>query len=337
MLGGVAVGAAAMVCPMYIAEISPAPLRGKLVAFYQLAITVGILLAYLSNYLLLNSGENNWRWMFSSQAVPSLLFFFSLFIVFESPRWLIRKSRSKEAEAILTKVGGSYYAKVESAIITKSVSHQVKENVKDLFKHDVAFILFLGIVIAVFSQAVGQNSLFSYAPEIFKQAGISEDSAFLQSVILGFINFLFTFIALVTIDKVGRKRLLMTGSILLFIDALALAYAFYAQLGNIWMLTFVLAFIAIYAATVGPVTWVILSEIFPNRIRGNAMSVATLGLWVANFFTTASFPLMKAQLGLPGTFAVHAGLCLVYFLLIKRNVPETQGKSLEEIENALVR
>ncbi|WP_316814186.1 sugar porter family MFS transporter [Pedobacter heparinus] len=337
MLSGVAVGAAAMVCPMYIAEISPAPLRGRLVAFYQLAITAGILLAYLSNYLLLNTGENNWRWMFSSQAVPSLLFFFGLFIVSESPRWLIRKSKTAEAKAILTRIGGSGYAQEETAIITRSFSHEIKENVKDLFKRDVAFILFLGILIAVFSQAVGQNSLFSYTPEIFKQAGMPEDNAFLQSVILGFINFLFTFIAIASIDKFGRKKLLMMGSILLFIDALALGYAFYAQLPGIWVLSFVLAFIAIYAATLGPVTWVVLSEIFPNRIRGNAMSMATLGLWLANFFTTASFPLMKAYLGLPGTFAVHAGICLIYFLFIRRNVPETKGKSLEEIETTLIK
>ena len=337
MFSGIAVGAAAMVCPMYIAEISPAPLRGRLVAFYQLAITAGILLAYLSNYLLLNTGENNWRWMFSSQAVPSLLFFFGLFIVFESPRWLIRKSKTAEAEAILTRIGGHDYAKEETISIARSFSHEIKENVKDIFKPDVAFILFLGILIAVFSQLTGQNSLFSYAPEIFKQAGMPEDTAFLQSVILGFINFLFTFIAIATIDKFGRKKLLMMGSVLLFIDALALGYAFYAQLPGIWVLSFVLAFIAIYASTLGPVTWVILSEIFPNRIRGNAMSMATLGLWLANFFTTASFPLMKAYLGLPGTFAVHAGVCFTYFLFIRRNVPETKGKSLEEIETTLIK
>ncbi|MEJ7779801.1 MAG: sugar porter family MFS transporter [Daejeonella sp.] len=335
MLSGVAVGVAAMVCPMYIAEISPAPLRGRLVAFYQLAITAGILLAYFSNYLLLGSGENNWRWMFSSQAVPSLLFFFGLFLVFESPRWLIRKEKTVDAKRVLAKIGGDIYADKESAAITKSFAHEVKENITDLFKKDVSFILFLGVMIAIFSQAGGQNSLFSYAPEIFKQAGMSEDTAFLQSVILGLINFLFTFIAIATIDKIGRKKLLMFGSALLVIDALALSYSFYAQLPGVWILTFVLGFIAIYAATIGPVTWVALSEIFPNRIRGNAMSLATLSLWIANFFTTASFPLMKANFGLPATFAIHAGICLIYFVFVRSKVPETKGKSLEEIEKAL--
>lgn len=337
MLSGVAVGAAAMVCPMYIAEISPATLRGRLVAFYQLAITAGILLAYFSNYLLLNTGPNNWRWMFSAQTIPSLLFFFCLFTVSESPRWLIRKSRNAEAIVILEKIGGSDYATAESKIISGSFSREFKERIKDLFTRDMIPTLILGVTIAVFSQAVGQNSLFSYAPEIFKQAGISVDTAFLQSVMLGFVNFLFTLIAIATIDRFGRKKLLITGAILLFADAIVLAYCFYAALQGIWILLFVLAFIAIFAATLGPVTWVILSEIFPNRVRGNAMSLATLALWVANFFATASFPLIKAYAGLPATFAFHAIICLVYFLLIRKFVTETRGRSLEEIEKVLTR
>jgi MFS family permease len=190
-------------------------------------------------------------------------------------------------------------------------------------------------MIAIFSQAGGQNSLFSYAPDIFKQAGMAEDSAFLQSVILGLINFIFTFIAIGTIDKVGRKKLLMYGSVLLFLDALAIASAFYLQWPGVWVLTFVLGFIAIYSATLGPVTWVALSEIFPNRIRGNALALATLALWIANFFTTASFPVMKTHIGLPATFAVHAGICFLYFLFVRSKVPETKGKSLEEIERTL--
>lgn len=335
MLSGVAVGTAALVCPMYIAEISPAPFRGRLVAFYQLAITAGILLAYLSNYLLLGTGVNNWRWMFSSQAVPSLLFFFGLFLVFESPRWLIRKNFTDKAVAVLKRVGGDDYAHHESTAIIKSFHHEVKENIRDLFRKDILAILFIGIMIAVFSQADGQNSLFSYAPEIFKQAGFSEDSAFLQAVLLGFINFIFTFIAITTIDKIGRKKLLMIGAALLCVDALALAAAFFLHLSGIWILVFVLAFISIYAATLGPVTWVALSEIFPNRVRGNAMSIATLTLWITNFFTTASFPVMKAHLGLPVTFCIHAGICLIYFVFVRAKVPETKGRSLEEIEKML--
>jgi sugar porter (SP) family MFS transporter len=337
MVSGIAVGAAALVCPMYIAEMSPAPLRGRMVAFYQLAITTGILLAYLANYLLLNTGENNWRWMFSSQSAPALLFFFGLFLVAESPRWLIRKRRDSDAQRVLERVGGTAYAKTEGDAIRQSFSKEIKEHVSDLFRRDVWYIVLIGIMIAVFSQADGQNSLFSYAPEIFKQAGMAQDSAFLQSVILGLINFVFTFVAIGTIDKVGRKKLLQYGSALLCLDAIALAAAFYLEWPGVWILTFVLGFIAIYAATLGPVTWVALSEIFPNRIRGNAMALATLALWMANFFTTASFPILKAQLGLPATFMVHAAICLLYWFFVRTRVPETKGKSLEEIEILLTR
>lgn len=337
MLSGVAVGAAALVCPMYVAEISPAPMRGRMVSFYQLSIVTGILLAYLSNYLLLNIGENNWRWMFSSQSVPSLLFLVGLFFVAESPRWLIRESRTDEAMTVLTRIGGNEYARAEASQIKASFSQETRESVNGLFRRDVWPIVFIGIVIAVFSQAVGQNSLFSYAPELFRQAGMAQDSAFLQSIIIGIINFVFTFIAIGTIDKIGRRKLLQYGSALLCLDALALSAAFHWQLPGVWVLGCVLMFIAIYSATLGPVTWVALSELFPNRIRGNALSLATLMLWVANFFTTASFPIMKQYWGLPLTFMFHAVLCFVYLLFVRARVPETKGKSLEEIENELIR
>ena len=337
ILSGVAIGVAALVCPMYIAEISPASLRGRLVAFYQLAITAGILLAYLSNYFLLDTGENNWRWMFSSPSIPSLLFFFCLFLVPESPRWLIRKERESDAMQILEQIGGSDYAQAEDNAIRQSFSHEIKENVHDLFRKDIFYIVIIGIMVAIFSQAGGQNSLFSYAPEIFKQAGMAEGSAFMQSVILGLTTFTSTFIAIFTVDKIGRRKLLLCGSLLLCLDALALAAAFYLQLPGYWVLAFVLGFIAIYCATLGPVTWVVLSEIFPNRIRGNALALATLSLWIANFFTTASFPVMKLNFGLPVTFGIHAGICLIYFLFIWARVPETKGRSLEEIEILLMK
>jgi len=335
MLSGVAVGAAALVCPMYVAEISPAPMRGRMVSFYQLSIVIGILMAYLSNYLLLDAGENNWRWMFSSQSAPSLLFFLGLFFVAESPRWLAGKKRRFEAYKILERIGGIDYANAEIKVIERSFSQKTTEKVSDLFRKEVGFIVFIGVIIAIFSQAVGQNSLFSYAPELFKKAGMAQDTAFLQSIIIGVTNFIFTFIAIGTIDKIGRKKLLQYGAFLLFLDALALAAAFYWQFSGVWVLAFVLGFIAIYSATLGPVTWVILSEIFPNRIRGSALGLATLALWIANFFTTFLFPIMNQHLGLSVTFLIHAGICLIYFFFVRANVPETKGKSLEEIEQLL--
>lgn len=337
ILSGIAIGSAALVCPVYIAEISPAPLRGRLVAFYQLAITLGILLAYFSNYLLLNTGINNWRWMFSSQTVPSLLFFAGLLIVSESPRWLIGKKRDPEAIKVLEKIGGREYAEAEDKAIRESFKNKSKENVRSLFKKDVFHIVIIGVLIAIFSQAGGQNSILSYAPEIFKQAGMAEDSAFLQSVVLGLILSVFTFIAIATIDKTGRKNLLMYGALLLAIDAISLTIAFHFNADSMVILILVLAFIAIYSATLGPVTWVVLSEIFPNRIRGNAMSLATLSLWVSNFFTVSLFPVMKSQLGIGITFGIHGLICLIYFVVVYFKIPETKGKSLEEIEEILTR
>ena len=238
---------------------------------------------------------------------------------------------------ILNRIGGSQYSTSEYGSIKTSFAYEIQENVRDLFKKDVRHIVLMGIAVAVFSQAGGQNSLFSYAPVIFRQAGMPEDSAFLQSVALGVINFVFTFIAIATIDKTGRRKLLSLGSILLSIDALALAICFYYSASGSWTLIFVLGFIAIYAATLGPVTWVLLSEVFPNRIRGNAMALATLSLWIANFFTTASFPILKEYFGLHITFGIHAGICFLYYLYVKSYVPETKGKSLEEIEYLLIK
>ncbi len=337
LASGVAVGIAALVCPMYIAEVAPAPMRGRLVSFYQLAIVSGLLLAYFSNYMLLNTGINNWRWMFSSQTVPAMLFFFGLFFIPESPRWLVKKGNRVGSKQILSKIGGKEYGETETQNIQNSFLSEVKESLRDLFKMDVKHIVFIGAMVAVFSQAGGQNSIFSYAPVIFQQAGIATEAAFLQSVIIGLVNFVFTFFAIYFIDRIGRRKLLLYGSILLCLDALALAFCFYTEASGLLILVFVLGFIGIYAATLGPVTWVILSEIFPNRIRSNSMALATLCLWIANFFTTASFPILKAQVGLFGTFAIHAGICFVYFLYVKKNIPETKGKSLEEIEIQLIK
>jgi len=206
LASGVAVGMAALECPIYIAQIAPASVRGRLVTFYQLAIVTGLLLAYLSNYLLLNSGVNNWRWMFSSQTIPSLLFFGVLFFVSKSPRWLIKNNRSDEAKLILLKIGGAAYAAAEAHSIKKSFWQEVKEKISALFKPDVRTIILIGMAVAFFSQAEGQNSLFSYAPEIFKQANMSVDTAFVPSVLVVVVIFIFTFTAIAFIEKAGRKN-----------------------------------------------------------------------------------------------------------------------------------
>ncbi len=335
MLSGVAVGIAALVCPMYIAEIAPSKYRGTLVTFYQLSIVTGILLAYITNYFLLNIGEDNWRWMFTSQSLPAIAFFIGLLFVAESPRWLVRKNKNEKAIIIMSRIGGLTYAEDQNKRIKLSFANELTEKFSDLKSAGIRPILILGVLVAIFSQLVGQNSIFSYAPEIFKAAGAAEDSAFLQSIILGGTFFLATWVAILGIEKIGRKKLLISGALLLGIDSLALSLAFYFALPSMVILILVLLFIAIYGATLGPVTWVVLSEIFPNRVRGNAMALATLSLWIANFFTTAAFPVMQFNLGLAATFAIHGGICVLYFVIIKSKMPETKGKSLEEIEAQL--
>lgn len=339
LLSGTAVGIASLVCPVYIAEISPTAFRGRMVSFYQLAIVSGLLLAYLADYLLLGTGSDNWRWMFSSQAVPALLFFTGLFFVAESPRWLVGRGRLTQALKVLESIGGPFYAEEQLTMIQDNFKTSPgvirKRDWKAVFRKEHRTAALLGICIAVASQADGQNSLFSYAPEIFRQAGMGRESAIFQSVALGVVNFLFTFIAIGSIDRYGRRKLLLAGSLLLFFDAVLLALTFAFKLPSFWILVEVLAFIAIYAATLGPVTWVALSELFPNKVRGSLMSAATLSLWIANFITTASFPVMRAQWGLPLTFGLHALICLAYFFFVRSKVPETKGRSLEEIETMI--
>lgn len=337
VLSGVAVGSAALLCPLYIAEISPSPMRGKMVSFYQLSIVIGIMLAYILNYALLHTGVNNWRWMFTAQSLPAILFFISLFFVSESPRWLIGKSRVQEGWNVLSRIGGASYANQIAAQISSSFTMHSNSSLKQLFTKDIWPIVCIGIVVAACSQAVGQNSLFSYAPMIFSQAGMKQDTAFMQSIIIGLVNIIFTFFAIGRMDQFGRKKLLMWGAVILFLDAIALAAAFYWQFSAGYVLFFLLTFIAVYAATLGPCTWVLLSEIFPNRIRANAMSLATLVLWITNFCATASFPIMKEQLGLPMTFVIHGIICLSYGIFVFYKVPETKGKTLEQIEKIFLK
>ncbi len=335
IFSGIAVGFATVVCPIYIAEMSPAIFRGRLVAYYQLAITFGVLLAYVSNYLLLHSGINNWRWMFSSQSIPAILFFTGLLFVLESPRWLIMKGRDSEARQVMERIGGSRFANDEFSAIQSNSSHPLKESIGNLFKKNVLHIVIAGIGIAMFSQLGGP--LVAYAPEIFKAAGMAQSSAFFQSIAIGIVLFLFTIVAIATVDKVGRRTLLLWGISLLLFFTLALSLAFHFHISGFWILIFSLGYLAVYAATVGAVSWVVLSEIFPNHIRGTAMSLATLSLWVANFLITASFPVLRENFGMSMSFGIYVPLFFVFFLFVYFRIPETKGKSLEEIERLLVR
>lgn len=334
LIGGLGVGAAAMVSPMYIAEIAPAKLRGRLVACYQMAIVIGILIAYFTNYLLDSIGDNNWRWMFASQAVPSLFFFVLLLLVPETPRWLVMKGRKKEAAVILEKISKGMSSSKELSEIEKSFHHEHRGTLKLLLTKAYRPVLFIGILIAVFQQVTGINAIIYYAPVIFKETGISSSSSLLQTIIIGVVNVISTFVAIGLVDKVGRRKLLLIGCILMGISLIAVGLCFHFSFFDYYIvLIFMLLYVASFGATMGAVVWVYISEIFPNLIRSLALSIATLSLWLADFAVTLSFPIMAKQLGVATTMTCYSIFCFIAFIYMFFKVKETKGKSLEEIEN----
>jgi SP family arabinose:H+ symporter-like MFS transporter len=338
IIGGLGVGAAAMVSPMYIAEIAPASWRGRLVALYQLAIVTGILLAYFSNFALAGIGQNSWRWMFASQVIPAALFWIMLYFVPETPRWLVKKGRIEQAALILAKTGGEAFSKTELVQIQSSFANDKQAKFSELFSSRYLPIIWVGILIAIFQQVTGINAIIYYAPIIFEQTGLSASSSLLQTIGIGVVNVISTFIAIGLVDRVGRKKLLLIGSCLMGLSITAVALCFHYQyFGNYIVLISTLIYVGSFSATLGAVTWVYLSEIFPNRIRGLAMSLATMVLWLADFIVTYTFPIMTAKLGTANTLLTYAVLCAVAFIYILVKVPETKGKSLEEIEKSLIK
>jgi len=350
ILGGFAIGLASSLSPMYIAEIAPAEQRGKLVSVNQLAIVVGILLAQVVNWLIAKpvpvnatfdqilfswNGQVGWRWMFGVTAIPSLLFFVATLLVPESPRWLVQKGASEKARGILSRVGGDAYAgRVLDEIVATTRAEAAGATVATLFEPRMSKVLLLGIVLAVLQQWCGINVIFNYAEEVFSAAGYEVSSILFNIVITGVVNLVFTFVALFSVDKFGRRVLMLTGA-----GGLAVIYTILGALYRIHsrgphMLLLVVAAIACYAMSLAPVTWVIISEIFPNKIRGTAMSVAVTSLWVACFILTYTFPLLNNALGAAGTFWIYAVICLAGLIFLSVRLPETKGKSLEEIEES---
>jgi SP family arabinose:H+ symporter-like MFS transporter len=329
IVGGLGVGAAAMVSPMYIAEIAPAQQRGRLVSFYQLAIVLGILLAYGVNYIFDGTGENNWRWMYASQTVPSILFFVMLLKVPETPRWLIGKGRKKEAVAVLNKMSATNDMMQEYAVIEQSFATEAGGSVSKSHLRVVT----IGVFVAVFQQVTGINCILYYAPVIFRQTGLTSASSLLQTIGIGIVNVVATFIAIKYVDKAGRKKFLVTGSVVMGVALLIIAACFYYSYFDYYLvLVSTLIYVAAFGCTLGAVTWVYLSEIFPNRIRALALSVATLSLWLADFVVTLTFPVMTSTLGTAATFGCYAVLCVAAFVFFSIYVRETRGRSLEEIE-----
>ncbi len=337
LVGGLGVGAAAVVSPMYIAEVAPSVWRGRLVSLYQLAIVSGILLAYVVNFLLADAGENNWRWMFATQVLPAVGFLFMLRLVPESPRWLVKIGKAARAEQVLEKIGGVAFGQSEIKQIQNSFQRDTTSDYALLFSRRYMPIVWIGIMIAVFQQITGINSILYYAPVIFEQTGLDTSSSLLQTIGIGIVNMLSVFLAIGLVDRVGRKRLLLFGSLFMSISLLAVALCFYYEYFEHYLvLLFMLLYVSAFGCTLGAVTWVYLSEIFPNRIRGLAMSVATLALWLADFVVTYTFPIMTERLGTSATLLTYAGCCVLAFGYVLVQVPETKGKSLEAIEELLV-
>lgn len=353
LIGGVGIGLASALSPMYIAEVAPSSMRGRFVSLNQMTIVIGILAAQLVNMTIAEAvpvgatddfiqsswnGQIGWRWMFYACAVPSVIFLVFALVLPESPRWLVKAGKADKALPTLKRIGGEEYASEEIANIQATLD-DVSEKVdyKALFHPKFRNVLIIGIVIAVFQQWCGINTVFNYAEEIFTAAGYGVSDTLFNIVITGSVNLIFTLVAMFTVDRWGRKKLMVLGSIGLGITYLLLGAAFFFELKGIAVLSLVIIAIAIYAMSLAPITWVILSEIFPNRIRGAAMALATFALWVACFILTYTFPLLNASLGAAGTFWVYAGICLAGFVFILTRIPETKGKSLEDIEKELVK
>lgn len=351
ILGGVGIGIASISTPMYIAEITPAHLRGRMVSANQIAIVGGITLVYFINYFIARSGnqewniETGWRWMFASGAVPSVVFLFLLALIPESPRWLVERGRDARAQSILARVGGDRFAEMEVAAIRGSLADE-KGTWGELFSPALAKPLVLGIALAILQQVTGINVFMYFGTTIFKNMSQSTgvDAGMLQQIVIGGSGVLFTVIAIATVDRWGRKPLMVLGTSGMMVSLVGMGVM--AQIlsdptqASHWMLAFIILYIACFGLSVGPVVWVILSEIYPTAVRGRALGLATCCLWIADYLVTQTFPIMDA----PGSwfvqrfnhafpFYVYAGFCVV-MLVVLRFVPETKGRTLEEIERS---
>ncbi|WP_368300762.1 sugar porter family MFS transporter [Kluyvera sichuanensis] len=351
IVGGVGIGLASALSPLYIAEVSPAEKRGRFVAINQLTIVIGVLAAQLVNLLIAEpvaagatqqaiveswNGQTGWRWMFGAELLPAVAFLLLLFIVPESPRWLMKAGKEARARQMLERIGSPEYA----SRTLNDIAHTLAKDSQrvafsTLLQPQVKPVVIMGVVLAIFQQWCGINVIFNYAQEIFASAGFDINGTLKSIVATGIINLVFTIAALPLVDKLGRRKLMLLGASGLTVIYALIAGAYALGIMGWPVLLLVLAAIAIYALTLAPVTWVLLAEIFPNRVRGLAMSLATLALWVACFLLTYTFPLLNAGLGASGSFTLYGVICALGYLYILRNVPETKGVTLEALEEQL--
>jgi sugar porter (SP) family MFS transporter len=346
-IGGLAIGGASVICPVYISEISPPKHRGLLASTFQLAIVSGILLSLISNYLLLNIGENNWRWMLFSGSIPAIAFFVMLFFIKKSPRWLVKKGRVDEARKNIEELS-SHEIDTEQTLkeIVESINIENAGKQVNLFKRPYRRIIFIGLWVGIFSQLTGIGVVFYYSAQIFSIAGFSPDTSMLQSVILGLTNLIFTLIAMAVIDKVGRKKLLLFGQLGMVTVLGLFGYGLLTgDIRGIWLVVLLVAYIAFFAASMGVVIWVILSEMFPNIIRARGASLGSFANWGVSASLNFLFPIVvglfgttlpQQQKGMSFAFIFLALTTLIGFFYLKRNMIETKGKSLEQIEKEVL-
>ena len=351
IIGGIGVGMASVLAPLYISEFSPPKIRGRLIALYQLSIVIGILLAYLSNWLLLKFSQEStslfnetdklykifvsevWRGMFGFEMIPSGLFILLLFLIPESPRWLIKNNNPEKGFNILTKISGEKIAEKEFIEIKNSIS-KFKGRIADLLRPGLRLALLVGIGLSVFGQFTGVNIIIYYGPTILENAGFKIDGALQFQVAIGLINLIFTILALWKIDRWGRRPLLVYGMFSVFISLIIIAFQFtFDSSQGIFIVVMLCIYMASLAISINAVIWVLIGEIFPNRIRGSAMSIVTFTNWGANFLTAFTFPWYIDKIGMGGGFFTFAGMCLIATIFFNKYVPETKGKTLEGIEN----
>ena len=336
-LGGIGVGVSSVTAPIYISEISPAKSRGKLVGLFQFNVVFGILIAYLSNYLIGQGGEESWRWMLGVQAFPAALFFALIFLVPESPRWLlVNRNKKAEAESILKHIDPSTYEQ-ELESISQSHARSLAANKKEsLFSKEYRTPVILAVLFAVFNQVSGINAIIYYAPRVFEMAGLGAQSSLLSTVGIGIVNFAFTLLALNFIDKVGRRKMMLIGSFGLIASLALVSVSFYSgQTDGILILVYLMIYIAFFAFSQGAVIWVFISEIFPNEVRAKGQTLGSLTHWVMAAIITFFFPALTELLGGGNTFMVFAGFMVLQLLFVWKMMPETKGRTLESMDRTI--
>ncbi len=334
---GIGVGMASILSPMYIAEVSPAHVRGRNVAINQLTIVIGILVTNLVNYSLADSGPDAWRWMFGLGCIPSTLFFLGVFLLPESPRYLVKAGKSDKARSVLARIGNPEFVQTTLSNVEASMHDASRVSIREVFRKAVRPAVIVGIGLAVFQQFCGINVVFNYTSTIFKSVGADLDRQLLETVLIGVVNLVFTLVAMWQVDRLGRRPLMLFGAAGLAISYLVLSTLLRAQASPALISIFVLLSIGIYSTSLAPVTWVLISEIFPNRIRGKASSVAVVSLWAAYFVLVFTFPILAEKLGAYGPFYLYSAICVAGFIFIKMKVRETKGKTLEELEGVMQR